>query len=115
MIPILIVAGLAFAAGAVVYSFWDEIKSYLKQAYDKVKEIMSAAVVGVMTYLQTKNLAEGVRAAYKFYSKNKAGKWQETVVTKTIAAQDVPEHIRRKLEETTNEVDVSDELALELK
>lgn len=113
MIPILIVAGLALA-GAVVYTFWDEIKKYLKQAYEKIKEVLSATIVGVTTYLQTRDLVEGVKAAYKFYSKNKAGKWQETVLTKTISAQDVPEHIRRKLEATTDEVDVSDELELEL-
>jgi hypothetical protein len=65
--------------------------------------------------VQTQNWREGIKAAYKFYSKNLEGQWQETLTTKTITAEEVPEHIRRKLEASSQAIDISDELELQLK
>ena len=50
-----------------------------------------------------------------FYSKDTNGMWQETVTTRTISAEQVPESIRRKLDATTKPIDISEELELELK
>ena len=61
------------------------------------------------------NWREGIKAAYKFYSKDTNGMWQETVTTRTISAEQVPESIRRKLDATTKPIDISEELELELK
>lgn len=115
VIPLLLLGG--FLAGAVVVvavTFWDQIKKYLKLAFEKVKQIISAAIVGVAAYVQSGNWREGIKAAYKFYSKDKNGMWQETVTTKTISPEEVPEHIRRKLETTSQPIDISQELQLEL-
>ncbi|OUL93054.1 hypothetical protein CA601_10935 [Paraburkholderia hospita] len=71
-------------------------------------------MVGVATYVQTGNWREGIKAAYKFYSKDEKGMWQETVTTKSITADELPEHIRKKLESTDREIDISEELQLEL-
>lgn len=115
MIPLLILGGfLAGAAIAVAVTFWDQIKKYLKLAFDKVKEVVAAAIVGVAAYVQSGNWREGIKAAYKFYSKDKNGMWQETVTTKTISPEEVPEHIRRKLDATDQPVDISRDLQLEL-
>lgn len=50
-------------------------------------------------YVQTGNWREGIKVAYKFYSKTKE-EWQESAVTKEITAEELPEHIRKKLEKT---------------
>ncbi|QCP47886.1 hypothetical protein FAZ95_01015 [Trinickia violacea] len=114
MIPFLLLGGLLAGAVIVAVSFWDQIKKYLQLAAEKVKQIISAAIVGVAAYVQSGDWREGIRVAYKFYSKDKAGQWQETVTTKTITADELPEHIRRKLEQTEKEIDISEELKLEL-
>jgi hypothetical protein len=115
MIPFLILGSLlAGVVVAVAITFWDQIKKYLQLAAKKVKQVISAAIVGVATYVQTGNWREGIRAAYKFYSKDENGMWQETVTTKTIDPNEVPEHIRKKLEATEKEIDISEELQLEL-
>ena len=114
MIPFLILAGIAVAGTAIAITFWDQIKKYLALAFDKVKKIVKAAIVGAMAYVQSGNWREGIKAAYKFYSKNEQGQWQETITTKTISADEVPAHIRKKLEATTQPIDISDELELEL-
>lgn len=114
MIPFILLAGLVVGGVALAVTFWDQIKKYLSLALKKVKEIIKAAVVGVAAYVQTNNWREGIKAAYKFYSKNQEGQWQETVTTKTISESEIPEHILRKLEKTTQPVDISKELELEL-
>lgn len=114
MIPVLLIAGLAFAVGVAVVTFWDEIKKYLGLAYQHVKKMLHAAIVGVVAYVKKGSIAGAVIAAYKFYSKDDKGRWQETVTTKTISESEVPEHIRRKLEEC-EQLDISEELQLELK
>lgn len=114
MIPLLLLGGLLAGAAVLAVTFWDEIKQFLKAAYERVKKVVSAAIVGVVTYVQTKNIYEGIKAAYKFYSKNERGQWQEHVVTKTLEASEVPEHIREKLERTNKPIDISKELELEL-
>ncbi|WP_199051934.1 hypothetical protein [Aquitalea sp. ASV15] len=115
MIPLLLLGGLlAGAAVVVAVTFWDKIKQFLKSAFEKVKQVISATIVGVAAFVESNNWREGVKAFYKFYSKDKNGMWQETVTTKTIAAEDVPENIRRKGEITNMPVDISQTLELEL-
>lgn len=114
MIPIFLLGGLLLA-GVVAVAFWDQIKKYLNLAFERVKKVITAAIVGVAAYVQTGNWREGIKAAYKFYSKNERGMWQESVVTKEITAEELPDHIRKKLEKTTAPVDISNELELELK
>lgn len=116
MIPLLLIAGLAIGAAAVAITFWDKIKLYLSKAVQKVKEVIKAAIVGFTAYIKSGlDWREGIKAAYKFYSKNNQGQWQETVTTKTITVDELPEKIRKKLEKSQgNQVDISDELELEL-
>ncbi len=115
MIPLILLGGLLIGATVIAVTFWDQIKKYLGLAYKKLKEILAAAIVGVAAYVQTNNWREGIKAFYKFYSKDTAGQWQETMTTKTITAEEVPEHIRRKLEASNRAIDISEELELELK
>jgi len=114
MIPLLAIAAAALV-GIVIITFWDEIKKYLGLAIKKVKKIIPAAIVGFATFLQTLDLAESFKAAYKFYSKDKNNKWHETTVTKEISESEVPEEIRLRAENANGRaIDITEELALEL-
>lgn len=119
MLPVILVVGLAAAGigvAAAVVTFWDEIKSFLKSAYQKLKKAISAAIVGFSTYLKTGKIFDSIQAAYKFYHKNDKNQWQETIVTRAISESEVPEHIRAKLDKlpAESELDISNELELEL-
>ncbi len=119
MIPIIAALAIGAIAGAVIVSFWDEIKQALKSAITKVKEhlrkLSHAAIVGFTTYLKTRNIISAVTSAFKFYSKDKAGQYHETTVTKQISESELPEAIRRKVDQNRGqEVDISKELELEL-
>lgn len=114
MIPFILVAALLAGAAAVAVTFWDQIKKFLALAVEKVKQIIGATIIGVAAYIQTENWREGIKAFYKFYSKNTEGQWQESVVTKTVSAEEVPEHIRKKLEKDSGPIDISKDLELEL-
>lgn len=115
MIPLLLLGGLLLGATAVAITFWEQIKKFLGLALEKVKKIVKATIIGAATYIQSNNWREGIRTAYAFYSKNEQGQWQETVTTKTISPNEVPAHILKKLENTTDTIDISEELELELK
>lgn len=114
MIPILLLGGLILGLGALTITFWDQIKKYLSLALEQVKKIIRATIVGVAAYVQTRDWRQGIKAAYKFYSKNENGKWQESVVTKEISVEELPPSVRAKLEKTEKPIDISNELELEL-
>ena len=116
MIPILVIGALLVGGAAIAITFWDQIKKYLSKAFEKVKEVVKAAIVGFTAYIQSGlNWKEGIKAAYKFYSQNKQGQWQETVTTKTISVDELPESVRKKLEKAKGkQVEITEELELEL-
>lgn len=119
MIPILVALAVGAAVGAVVVTFWDEIKKILKVAYKKVEEqivkLTKAALIGFTTYVKGGTALDGVKAAFKFYSKDAKGQFQETTVTKTISESELPPEIRAKLENNNgNLTDISKEMELAL-
>ncbi len=117
MIPLVLLIGgalAATAAAAVVVTFWDEIKQYLKKALQKVTRIVKTAIVGVAVYAQTGSYLEGIKVAYKFYSKDQKDRWQETVATAIVSDNEVPYSIREKLERSNEPIDISKEFELTL-
>lgn len=115
MIPILLLGAAALAAGAVIVTFWDEIKQAIKLAWSKVQKIIKAAIVGFTTYIKEGDWRKGAIAAFKFYSKDERGQWSETVATKTISEHEVPPEIRAKLERSQGEsIDISKEMEMVL-
>lgn len=49
-----------------------------------------------------------------FFSKNERGQWQETIMTRNVPANEIPEDIRRKVENNRGPVDITDEVQAEL-
>lgn len=119
MIPFILLGAALFAGAVVVSAFWDSIKNFLEASVKHVRQVIKATIVGLTAYIKTQNIvagvAAGLQALNKFYSKNEDQQWEETVTTRTISASEVPEHIRRKLEATQKPVDISEDIAKELK
>lgn len=115
MIPFL-VAGALIAGVVVVSVFWKEIKSFIQASIERIKShLIPSLIVGFKTYLETGNSTLAtLKALQKFFSKNERGNWQETVVTREISPNEIPEDIRRKLERTNSPVDITDEVQSEL-
>lgn len=116
MIPLILIAAAVAGTAAVAYTFWDEIKSFLKSALEKVKELIKGIILGVCTYIQTEDISKSIKIISKFYSKNKNNQYEETTTTKRITdINDIPEKIRKKAEYANGqEIDITDELENEL-
>ncbi len=99
------------AAGLLLASFWEDIVNWLKKAVEKIKSIVSGVVYGCKVFIQ--KIKEGAKEISKHYSKE-GTQWTETIVQKTIPLSDVPEEIRNKVNRTSGEVDITQELENQL-
>ena len=115
MIPFLL-AGVLIAGVFVATAFWKEIKSFIQASIERIKtHLIPSMIVGFKTYLQTGNaLYATAKALQKFFSKNERGQWQETIMTRNVPANEIPEDIRRKVENNRGPVDITDEVQAEL-
>lgn len=111
MILSALIAGAVILAGAgIVATFWNDITSWLKKAFQKVKEVVNAVVLGTKIFI--KKIGEAFKEISKHYSK-KGVKWQETIVTKEISASEVPDEIKAKAGYTETDITKEYELALQ--
>lgn len=121
MIAIAGIIGLISAA-IVVSTFWKDIKAFLISAIEKFKKIaIPSAIAGFKTYLQTGCIAKALYnaqqvAIQKFYEQNpKTKQWTETVVTREMDFNELPEEIQRKVRQNqSQEVDITDNVQREL-
>lgn len=107
---LLLGAGLLLG-GSLLTQFWNDIINWLQRAVEKVADVISGVVYGCTIFI--KKFLEGAQEISKHYSKTNDGKWEETIVTKQISEDQVPEEIRRKAI-YNQEVDFTKELELKL-
>lgn len=113
MIPILLIAGIAFAAGVTLAVFWKDLIPWLKKAAEKVKEILKKIVgvilVGVKVYIQRNN---GIlRRVAKYYSQDQeTRRWSEHVISQEISENEVPEDVRRMGNLNAAPIDITDKV-----
>ena len=107
----LILAGIA--AGAVILAFWGEIREFFKKAWNALPREITDNLQGVIAIAQA---VDGiVTSTFKYYSyDNETESWNETIVSKTVTTDDIPEHIKQRLQ-TGQEVDFTNDMAKELK
>ena len=122
MIPFLIAGEAALLVGVVIGVFWNEIKDFISQSLKRIQDIIiPASIVGFKTYLHEGNLAKalyqaGQVAIQKFYSRSTNGQWKETVLTRAVSFQDIPQDIKMQLQNAHGrELEVSQRVAEELK
>ncbi|VEG13887.1 hypothetical protein [Moraxella cuniculi] len=115
MIPFM-VAAAALAGVVVVSVFWNEIKNFISASIEKIKTIIiPSAIVGFRTFLESNgNFFKTYKAVQKYYSRLNNGQYQETVMTRTLEAKDLPPGIREKAE-NRSQADITDEIQQELR
>lgn len=97
------------AVAGLLAAFWKDLVSFLQKAIEKVKQIVSGILYGTKVFI--KKINEAVKEISRHYSKVD-GHWQETIITKTISASEVPEDILKRAGYT--ELDITDELEMQL-
>lgn len=107
----IILAATAIAGVGLLATYWNNLIGWLKRALRKVAEIVRNVVYGSKVFIR--KIQEGIKEISKHYSKDNLGKWQETIVTKTISESEVPKEIREKAE-SCYEYDITNELELQL-
>lgn len=108
MIPLLLIGAAAFAAGVVIAKYWKQIVAVLKKIVDLLPPGIKKYVEGVVTLVR--KVADVVKNIFKTYAYNRETKeWTETTHTKTVSEDEVPEHIRKRVQKE-REVDISDEV-----
>jgi len=114
MLPAIWLAGLAIGAigaGVVLTSYWEELISWIQWGIEKIQQVIELVFLGVKTFVIW--MQDGIKNIAKYYSKNKiTNEYEETVVTKKVNENDVPEEFKNKAYRYKNvEIDTSAELA----
>lgn len=100
------------AVGALVATFWKQIVSWFKKAWEKLTEAFKKGFKGVKAFLT--KIAGVIKNLAKYYSFNASTKkWQETVVTREVDPSEVPEEFRTELK-SSDQIDISDEFTKQL-
>lgn len=112
MLPLLLLAG-GVALGITVAIYWKNIKAWLERIWEKLPPIVKDYLQGALAFVR--RIGDTVKNIVKYYSYNEeTKKWNETVVTQEVDESTIPDHIRRKVQSTSQEVDITDEMEKEL-
>ena len=97
---------LGVAVGALVAVFWKDIVGWLQRAAEAVKKAIGKIANGVT--VAVKKVYYGMKELSRHYTKT-GTQWQETIVSRVISENDVPENIRKRAE-MQEEADITDDL-----
>ncbi len=102
----MILGGLVL--GALAY--WKNLVNFLKKAIEKTMQICRGIFYGAKVFI--KKMGEAYKEIAKNYSKTSMGKWEETIITRTVSESEVPKEIREKA--MNREIDITNELEMQL-
>ena len=101
------------AVGAAVVIFWKDIREFFIKSWNALPQDVRHDLHGVVAFAQ--KIDAKMMSMLNYYSYNVGtNEWSETIVTKTITANDIPEHIRNRMQ-TGQKVNITDDLQKELK
>ena len=101
---------LAAAVVGVLSAFWEDIRDFLKKAFEKVRQVVQGVIAGAKIFL--KKIREAVQEISKNYSKVDKH-WEETIVTRTVHENEVPEEFRNRIS-YDSELDITREMEMQL-
>lgn len=109
----LLLGAVAIAGVGIAAAFWNDLVAFLKKAIEKVQEVVAGIVYGTKVFLR--KIGEAFKEVSRHYSKVD-DHWQETIVTREIPANKVPDEILARANALSNgqELDISDELEMQL-
>lgn len=111
LIASLIIGAALLVGGSLLVSFWNNVIGWLKRAIEKVQQVINKAVYGMKLFIR--QISSGFRKVSKHYSKDDNNRWNETVTTREVSANEVPPEIR-KMAMYGRDSDITSELALKL-
>ncbi len=108
MIPVIILAG-AVALGAVVLAkFWKEINEWISRIWKKLPPHVKEHLQGAKAFLE--RVEATVKNVFYYYSyNNETEKWTETVVSRQVDPESIPQDIREKMRERNN-LEITDDV-----
>lgn len=110
MIPFALALGAVIIGSGLLATFWKDVLNFLQKAIRKVQQVVSGVLYGSKVLLR--KLSDGFKEISKHYSKLD-DVWQETIITRTVSAKDVPAEIRKRADYRV-ELDITDELEMQL-
>ncbi len=96
--------------GAVISVFWESLIDWVKQAAQKIKNIIKGVSYGFKVLV--KKVGEGIKEIIRHYSK-RDNQWEETTQTRTVNENDVPDDIKAKAN-NYEETDITKEYEMQL-
>lgn len=111
--PVSIFLFLAGAAAAVaVVAFWEEIRSFFIDSFRGLPPHVQKDLKGLVVLARAVDIA--ITTTLKYYSyNNMTDTWTETKEERPVSAEEVPEHIRKRVE-TGQQIDITNDFAREL-
>ncbi len=107
----LIMGATLLVGASALATFWNNIINWLKRVYKKLETVIKGVLHGSRIFM--KKMGEAVKEISKNYSKV-GTKWQETIVDKNIALNEVPDEYLNKMSVNNREYEFSDELEMQL-
>jgi hypothetical protein len=107
----LLLGAALIAGGSLIATFWNDIVSWLKRGIQKVKEIVKVAVYGTKVFIR--KTREAIEEISKHYSKDRSGRWNETIITREVSEHEVPAEIRQ-MAQRGRETDITHKLEMQL-
>lgn len=110
--------GLWFLAGATVgvavAVFWQEIREFFIASFKKLPTEIQRDLQGVVALARA--IDNIMMTTFKYYSYNQMTQsWNETINTRNINANDVPEHIKMRAQANQGQdIDITQDVAKEL-
>lgn len=106
----MILTGLLLAAGAAVAVgvaaiFWDDLRDWLVEGLNFLMQTIKGIVHGVKVFV--KKVYKTYQQISKTYYQDEKKKWHETIKTREIPENEVPEEIRVKAQADNREYDVT--------
>lgn len=111
IITSLIVATTLLVGGTLIVTFWNETISWLKRSIQKVQEWIQRTIYGTKLFLR--KMGNGFQETSKHYVKDHNDRWNETVTTREVSADQVPPEIRQMAQMGVDR-DITNELAAKL-
>lgn len=96
---------------AGVHIFWEEIHGWLKRCINKLKEILGEEyeVRGSNVFIKNMKEMNKFKQMSKNYSQDIVGRWKETIISKEINKEEIPDELIVKVV-NEDEVDITDDL-----
>ncbi len=96
MIPVIILAGAAVIGAVVLAAFWKEIRAWLGKVWEKLPPVVKEQLQGAKAYLE--KVESTMKNVFYYYSYDKEKQqWTETVVSREVSPQSIPEDILKKM------------------